>query len=214
MYSGLGARVQALILSDGGLWGVPATGLSIQKTRQLEASEAAKTLGCLAPRFGNWPDRSLVCNAQLIAEIVQNVKDFRADTIFAPSPWEIHPDHQAVAMAALAALLELGDRYTLIQYEVGSPLLPNRLVDITPVGHLKQLAMSCFASQLAMQNYDKHIHALNVYRTYTLPPAVTSAEAFCITNCKTARTDPFGLVFQGLPHPVIRNGLPVLHRMD
>ena len=42
----------------------------------------------------------------------------------------------------------------------------------------KARAMHCFASQLAQQPYADQVAGLNRQRSYTLGPAVTSAEAF------------------------------------
>ena len=65
-----------------------------------------------------------------------------------------------------------------MQYEVSAPLRPNCFIDITSVENKKNEAMQCFISQLHHQQYDKHIEALNRYRTYTLPKDINSAEGF------------------------------------
>ena len=81
--------------------------------------------------------------------------------------------------------------------------LPNVLVDITPVLECKHKAMACFVSQLAMQAYDRHVNALNVFRTYTLPASVLAAEGFRVCTPQEARDDPYGLMFQGHAHPAL-----------
>ena len=63
-------------------------------------------------------------------------------------------------------------------YEVGTPLAPNFLLDITPVWVSKQQAMQCFESQQVVQDYARHIEGLNAFRTYTLNADVKYAEAF------------------------------------
>jgi len=40
--------------------------------------------------------------------------------------------------------------------------------------------LAAFESELARQRYDRHIDALNLYRTYSLPPDVESAEALTL----------------------------------
>jgi LmbE family N-acetylglucosaminyl deacetylase len=67
-------------------------------------------------------------------------------------------------------------------YEVGVPLQPNQLLDITNFWPRKKAAMACFNSQLAIQRYDKHINGLNIYRSYTLPPNVQAAEAYYLVK--------------------------------
>ena len=202
LYAMAGVPVQALILTDGGLWGVPPPGESVVVTRQKEARAAALVLGYREPVFAAFADRSLETSEQLVQVIVKQVRDCGADVLLAPSMWEIHPDHRATALAAIEAIVQLGDGYTLVQYEVGAPLLPNILLDITPVWERKQQAMACFVSQLAMQAYDRHIRALNIFRTYTLGSSIEAAEGLRVANPQQARDDPFGLVFQGNRHPV------------
>ncbi|HEY9208098.1 MAG TPA: PIG-L deacetylase family protein [Acidovorax sp.] len=203
LYAQAGIPVQALVFTDGALWGVAPPGMGVVEAREAETRAAAQVLGCAEPLFARHPDRHLPTGSALVGEIVAQVRASRADTVFAPSLWEVHPDHRALAQAAIAAIVQLGAGHTLVQYEVGMPLLPNVLVDITPVLQRKQQAMACFASQLAMQAYDRHVNALNVFRTYTLPAAVLAAEGFRVCNPQEARDDPYGLVFQGHAHPAL-----------
>lgn len=202
LYVQAGIAVHALVFTDGGLWGVAPAGVSIVATREAETRAAARVLGCSPPVFARHADRSLQSCPTLVQEIVAQVRASGADTVFAPSLWEVHPDHRALAQAAINAIEQLGAGHTLVQYEVGMPLLPNVLVDITPVLQCKQQALACFASQLAMQAYDRHVNALNVFRTYTLPANVLAAEGLRVCTPQEAREDPYGLVFQGKPHPV------------
>ena len=204
LYALSGIPVQALILTDGGLWGVPPAGMNVVQARRAEAQRAAPVLNYRPPIFGSYADRSLECNAELVRFILDHARACRADVLLAPSPWEVHPDHRAAAQAAIEAAVQLGDRATLVQYEVGAPLLPNVLLDITLVWEHKQQAMACFESQLAMQRYDRHVNALNVFRTYTLPASVTAAEGLRVATPRQALEDPIGLVYQGHPHPVSR----------
>lgn len=209
LYAQAGIPVQALVCTDGGLWGVAPPGASIVATREAETQAAARVLGCRPPIFARHADRSLQYCPALVQEIVAQARACQAETLFAPSLWEVHPDHRALAQAAIDAIGLLGAGHTLVQYEVGMPLLPNVLVDITPVLQRKQQAMACFASQLAMQAYDRHVNALNVFRTYTLPASVLAAEGLRVCTPQEAREDPYGLVFQGHPHPVLQAPRPV-----
>jgi LmbE family N-acetylglucosaminyl deacetylase len=202
LYAQAGVPVQALVLTDGGLWGVAPAGLAIADARQAESRSAAGVLGCLPPLFADLADRSLACDDALVDLITRHAQTVGADVLLAPSLWELHPDHRAAAQAAIEAVARLAPGTHLVQYEVGAPLLPNALLDITPVLQLKERAMACFGSQLAMQAYDRHIAALNVYRTYTLPASVHSAEGLRVATAQQARDDPFGLVQRGHAHPL------------
>jgi LmbE family N-acetylglucosaminyl deacetylase len=202
LFARAGVPVQALILTDGGLGGVAPAGQTLVDARRAEARAAAGLLGCRPPLFDVFADRTLAAGDALAYRLADQVRASQADVLMAPSPWEVHPDHRACALAAIAAMELLGAGHMLVQYEVGAPLLPNVLLDITPVWKLKQQAMACFASQLAVQAYDRHVTALNVFRTYTLAPTVEAAEGLRVATPQEARDDPFGLVFQGHPHPL------------
>jgi hypothetical protein len=130
------------------------------------------------PEFWALPDRTLLQQPDLVERFVQKILSTQTDLIYAPSPWEIHPDHRRTASAAIEAASRTGSR--LAFYEVGCPLPPNLLLDITPYVDAKKKAMLCFASQLQQQDYDRHIAALNQYRTYTLSREVAAAEAYLL----------------------------------
>jgi LmbE family N-acetylglucosaminyl deacetylase len=83
-----------------------------------------------------------------------------------------------VCAAGLHALRQAGTVADVLFYEVGQPLMPDVLVDITPQIERKRSALRCFPSQMAIQAYDEQLLALNRYRAYTLGPAVSHAEAY------------------------------------
>ena len=75
-------------------------------------------------------------------------------------------------------------------YEVGTPLNPNSLLDITTYEETKARAIECFTSQLAQQDYGRQILALNAFRSYTLPTGVRLAEAYLIVDRQTLEQAP------------------------
>jgi LmbE family N-acetylglucosaminyl deacetylase len=168
-----GVPVHVVVVSDGAAGGDAGE-------RERECHAAADALGYArhpgALRFWRLPDRGVVPNGDLVSRIAARCRETAADWLLAPSPFEIHPDHLAVCLAATLAAAQVPTR--LAYYEVGQPLMPNLLVDISAVTAEKQAAMRCFASQMARQDYGEHITALNRYRSYTLGPGVTHAEAF------------------------------------
>ena len=173
-----GVRAKVVVCTDGGQGGQGAE-------REAESLAAAQVLGGPTAQqslaFWRLPDRSLQPDAALQARISQMIESSRAEWVLAPSPFEIHPDHRAVCVAAIGAVgarQAAGQATRLVCCEIGQPLLPNALLDITPVAHLKAQAMRCFASQLTQQAYDQQIAGLNRYRAYTLGAAVKQAEAF------------------------------------
>jgi LmbE family N-acetylglucosaminyl deacetylase len=204
LYARAGARVQALVLTDGGLYGKPPPGMGIVEARQEEARRAATVLGCAAPEFGPYADGGLAAAAGLADFITSYARRYAVDVLLAPSPWEVHPDHRAAALASIEAVGRLGEGHWLVQYEVGAPLLPNAWVDVTSVWPRKRDAMACFPSQLAMQHYERQVQGLNVFRTYSLPGRVAYAEAFRVATPAQAAQDPFGLKVRGQVHPVAK----------
>ncbi len=81
----------------------------------------------------------------------------------------------------------------LAMYEVGMPVQPNRLLDITDLIETKKKAMECFVSQLEVHAYDQFIAGLNTYRAYTLPNHVKAAEAYLVFSGAELAADPLKL---------------------
>lgn len=167
----MGMPVSVLVLTDGALYGDAAV-------RQLECRAAAGVLGYGEPEFWNYPDRGLVFDDVLVQRLIEKIAQTGADLVYAPSPWEVHPDHRQTYMLAVAAVHRSTSNVRLALYEIGAPLRPNVLLDITSLVETKEAAMRCFESQLKQQDYAGHMQALNRYRTYTLGPDVLAAEAY------------------------------------
>lgn len=148
--------------------------------RERESRRAADAIAAgaqpLKLAFWGLGDRELVPDDQLVARIRDALRQQPSGWLLAPSPFEVHPDHRALCLAAIEAAaglpVELGF------YEIGQALMPNRLVDITRVMPRKRAAMACFESQLSAQRYDAQVEAMNRVRSYTLGPDVSFAEAF------------------------------------
>jgi len=155
------------------------------KTRQQESYHAAKILGYGNPDFLGITDRTLECSEALIQQLFDYIQDKQITQVYAPSVMEIHPDHYTLAIIAVEAVRRCGESVSLAMYEIGAPLHPNVLLDITRFFKRKQEAMACFVSQLAIQEYDRHIEGLNSYRCYTLPKTVRAVEGFYVVDGAT-----------------------------
>lgn len=174
-YASQHVPIHIIVLTDGAGAGNPAL-------REHESRQAAKILGCDAPEFWRLPDRALHCNESLLNRLLKTMQQCHADLIYAPSPWEVHPDHRQACMLAMQAVRRSKTPARLAFYEVGVPLRPNVLLDISRHRETKQVAMRCFASQLVRQDYSRHMAALNSYRTYTLSAQVQAAEAYWLVS--------------------------------
>jgi LmbE family N-acetylglucosaminyl deacetylase len=184
---GCGGVLALHALSNGQVHVIIATdGAARQDSAQLrlkESKTAARVLGIPAPTCWHLPDRELRFNEDLIARILAEIERLNPQLIYAPWPGEVHPDHHAMAMASMEAVRRVGlARVKLALFEVGIPLTPTHLVDITPVWQSKLEAMRCFESQLTHQAYDQQIAGLNRFRSYTLGFEVVAAEAFVLTD--------------------------------
>lgn len=173
-----GGQVEIIVLTDGAFGAGTDQKNQVIATRQAESCAAAALLGYPPPTFWCLPDRGLEYGEALILRVMDAIRKVDADLVYTPALSEIHPDHRAVAMVAVEATRRLGAGVRLAMYEIGVPLTPNVLLDISDLTELKLEAMRCFASQLAIQPYDDHIAALNRFRTYTLPAPAKMAEAF------------------------------------
>lgn len=173
-HAGAGDAIAVVIVTDGAHGG----GAEVAAARQRESQCAARALGYGTPRFWGHPDRGLAYGEPLVAAILEAIGTLGARLVYAPSWWEVHPDHLTLSLAAAEAVRRAPDGVDLVLYEVGVPLHPNLLLDITDLLAAKAAAMACFVSQLAQQPYDEQITALNRFRTYTLPREIRAAEAY------------------------------------
>lgn len=187
-----GDPVHVVIVTDGG-WQAEADSNpeSYIRLRRNESLCAVKILGYGTPVFWGLEDRKLNYNEALVERIGKAIQDLGATIIYAPSIYEMHPDHRALAMAAVDAARSSG--VTLVMYEVGVPLPPNCLLDITDLQTRKKEAIGCFNSQLAQRDYAGHIEALNRFRAYTLPKTVEAAEAYLCLVAEALPADPLEL---------------------
>lgn len=178
--------IHVLILSGG----ENATGvesLDLAECRVQESLRAAQVLGLPQPVFLQLPDRGMHYAEPLI-EILENALDrLEPQYLLLPSLSEPHPDHQAVALAGLAAAQRSRFPQTVLFYEVGAPLHPNSILDITGVARLKWQALDEFTSQEAIQPYKIHSQALAVLRAFARGPECTHAEAFFQVDAASLR---------------------------
>jgi len=188
------------------------------QTREQESRRALSRLGGeVTLDFLGHPDRGL--GPTVASELREVLLDFRPDLVLVPSPIEIHPDH--LALSEIFCGLVQADETLFADlatarvafYEVGQPLRPNAIVDITAVAEAKFAAIAEHASQLEQRDYVGYARGLNAYRAMTLPPSTRFAEAYFVVELPSLRTTPFSeLRRQAGTPPVIasvRETLPV-----
>ena len=187
----LGERraVRVLVATDGAQAGEAAT-------REEESRRGLDRLGeNAALAFLGHADRTL--GPDVAPRLREELLDFRPDLILVPAPIEIHPDHLALSRAFCS--LVQGDPTLFADlavtkvafYEVGQPLRPNALVDITDVAEAKWAGIREHATQLAQRDYVAYARGLNAYRAMTLPQHTQYAEAYYVVDLPSLRTTPF-----------------------
>ncbi len=143
--------------------------------REREAEKALHVLGVADYEFLRFPDRGLAENYHEAAELLLQIAgDFGPDIVYSPSMIELNPDHRTASKLALELYQTMSpadsDRipFSLMFYEVTTPLRPNLLVDVTAVYDKKKKALKAYRSQLKLTDYLRHIMALNTMRTLTI----------------------------------------------
>lgn len=189
-------QVRVVVATDGGQAGDPAA-------REEETRRALALLGEVHVDFLGFPDRELRDHrAAVTDQLAAILRQWRPDLILAPSPVEFHPDHLELAVA----LCELVQRdpslfaelavTRVAFYEVGQPLRPNAIVDITSVAAAKYAAVAEHHSQLDFRDYVGFTRGLDTYRALTMPVDVKFAEAYFVIPLPELRTTSVGALQQ------------------
>lgn len=203
-----GREVRVVVATDG-VEAAPGEDRDTYRLRREEESRHA--LAAAAFDFFRFPDRALDAHVDDLAARLRDVlASYRPDLILVPSAIEIHPDHLALARcfceliqsdASLFADLAVA---RVAFYEVGQPLRPNVLVDITGVAAAKYDAIAAHSSQTEIRDYVSFARGLNAYRAMTLASEVRFAEGYWVTSLPSLRTTAFSALrdAMGAPPPL------------
>ncbi|MEZ6194179.1 MAG: PIG-L deacetylase family protein [Planctomycetota bacterium] len=180
------APVHVTVMTDGRLGDFDGRhGEGYVERRREECRAAAIALGGAETEFLDFPDGGLVAAMgegdppAPVAALAARIAGMRPATLAFPSPWELHPDHRAAALAALAAARVAGHAGRLLAYEVGTFMPSNLLIDTTHLFARKIEALRCYASQLEHHDLVAKLTGVDVARTANVDdPAVTRAEAY------------------------------------
>lgn len=103
----------------------------------------------------------------LAANLADHVRAVDARTIYYPWSGEFHVDHWAIGAAVdqlIAGSPEIVAGRSFLGYEVWSTLLPDTLVDVTPVIEKKLEAIGRYATQVKYCDYAEVVGGLNLHR--------------------------------------------------
>jgi LmbE family N-acetylglucosaminyl deacetylase/GT2 family glycosyltransferase len=186
-----GDAIRVLVLTDGsrGVSRASASGVigsspaplpspALAEIRAEESRRAGRVLGVHDVRFAGFADGELGAETALVETLRRELEEFRPELVYAPSPFELHPDHRAASHACSAALAR-GPRRRVLLYGVNTPVPASFLLDVTPSREIKRSALACFESQLDGVDLLAKVQACDLARTINIEdPAVTAVEGF------------------------------------
>jgi LmbE family N-acetylglucosaminyl deacetylase len=166
-----GDHVHVALVTSGEAGGDGAA--RIDESRASAGGLGASDVSCLGV-----PDGQVAAAGGLNDTLATLVHKLSARVVYAPSPFEMHPDHVAT-LHATAGALGVRDDVTLLLYEVNTECMASFLLDITPVAEAKLRALQLFASQLGRVDIVSRADARARARTINVDlPEITHAEAF------------------------------------
>lgn len=181
-----GDTLRALVLSDGAAGFSGAEREQRAERRTSESRAAAAALGAADVHFLGLEDGRLGASCDLVERLRAELEAFDPELVYAPSPFEHHPDHLAAVMA-LGAALERGRERRVLLYGVNAPVPGGALYDTTRWRERKLQALSAFESQGGAALARKG-GAADLARTLDVDVAgVESVEAFVEISSRALR---------------------------
>ena len=149
--------------------------------RRAEARAAGAHLGLADYEFWSYPEGHEASDEELLAaahRIAARVRELRSDVVYAPWVGEHHLDHHMLGRAAQLALVLSGFRGEAWGYEVWTPLVPVRIVDVTAVQERKVAALKEHRSQIEIHDIVHKALAITAQRAMYLADDARHGEAF------------------------------------
>ncbi|HTY46773.1 MAG TPA: PIG-L deacetylase family protein [Methanomassiliicoccales archaeon] len=184
-----GVKVKVVYLTDGrhGNSNIPMDELI--RMRRAEAKSALGVFGYDDTVFLNLPDMGLECTEENVRTVLDIVKSFKPDAVFAPTFYEMVPDHINTARIAANVALRTRREIDWYGYEVWCPTLFNPahhivLVDVGAMMDKKIAAINKHRSQTDVCDYAPKIAGLNAYRSMLAVKGINYCESFIKFNRK------------------------------
>ncbi len=182
-----GDEVRVIVATDGAAGAATAAEReALRAKREDESRRAAAVLGVSDVRFLALEDGALGSRPDLVAKLSSELESFGPELVYAPSPFEYHPDHRALCSSLCAALAN-GAKRRVFFYGVNVPLAAGVLFDVTRSRGLKRAALECFASQ---SSFDLAARADAADRARTINvdlPGVEAIEGFAECSSDSVR---------------------------
>ena len=161
-FAQMGHRVLFISTTNGDAGHFNKGGEVLAKIRKAEAEEAGKRFGVTYKVLDNH-DGLLVPDLNLRLQLIRLIREWKADVVIGPRPYDYHPDHRNTAIAIQdAAFLVIVPNiapetpalkknpiflYTEDRFMKPNPFSPDIVVDISTVSDQKIYAMSAHQSQ-------------------------------------------------------------------
>lgn len=161
-FAKMGHRVLFVSATNGDAGHFNKGGETLAKIRKAEAAEAGKRFGITYKVLDNH-DGMLMPDLKLRLELIRLIREWKADVVIGPRPYDYHPDHRNTAIAIQdAAYLVIVPNiapetpalkknpvflYTEDRFQKPYPFSPDITVDITRVFDQKVFALSAHQSQ-------------------------------------------------------------------
>lgn len=167
-----GCHVIYLTVTDGRIGSVdPKIGIEdIIRTRRGEAEEGADILGVKEKLFFDYPDAGYIDEKELAQRIVKVIREVEPEFIMTVDPflpYEAHPDHRKVGMAAAEACLfsvfpnfysygekSMGKSWDVKGVAFYNTAYPNTFIDITNTWDLKIKSIGAHKSQFSGEMFE------------------------------------------------------------
>lgn len=169
-HSAAGAPVCAVYLTDGRYGAGPGTApqAELAATRRAESQRAAQILGIGRQEFIDGAGNRLEFDRDSALRLRGLLSEIRPAIVYLPSFLERHADHRATGDLLAHAVDGLPFEFECRSYEVWTPLVPNRIVDIDATLARKRAALECYSSQLQHSDFGHFVFGLNAYRSSLL----------------------------------------------
>lgn len=181
-----GARITVVLATAGeGTKGADIGTDQIRRKRVAEAGAACRILGANDPLVLDYADGSVAEHfTNLVVDLNEVIAREHPQMVFAPWWLDDHPDHRAVAAAVIES--DIPDDVLMWFGEIWTPLIPNRIVDITETIELKRRALAAHETAHEALNLEAFL-GLNRYRSVRGLRGEGFAEAFLVTTPEAAR---------------------------
>lgn len=162
LFAKMGHRVLFVSVTNGDAGHFNKGGVELAKIRKAEAEEAGKRFGVTYKVLDNH-DGLLMPDLKVRSELIRAIREWKADVVIGPRPYDYHPDHRNTAIALQdAAFMVIVPNivpetpalkknpvflYTEDRFKKPNPFTPDIVVDITSVFDQKVFAVSAHQSQ-------------------------------------------------------------------